>query len=121
MENEVEYKNPEEVRQILSWYADRDMVVAEFWMNIDNLISKIKESVPAETLVRQKTPGINMEEILIKSMNEMEEKLYMILLKNNLKFEYTDKEFEQTNFDEYVLEETYDPERNTNIIEMVKK
>jgi hypothetical protein len=57
----MEYKNQEEVRQILSWYADKDMAVAEFWVNIDNLISKIKESVPLSCVVSLPKPEIERE------------------------------------------------------------
>ncbi len=89
-------------------------------------------SSPVELQVSQKTPDaieipelsikeVDIIEIMTNALSEMERKIYMILLKNNLKFEYTEDEFKQINFDEYMLEENYDPERNINIIDMVKR
>jgi hypothetical protein len=82
-----------------------------------------KLNLPVEAKVMQKTADtkeINMEEILMKSLADMEKKNYMILLKNGKKFEYYDSDYEKTNFDEYTLDEYYNPDRGINIIEMRK-
>ena len=90
-------------------------------MIIEYLRDKIKADLDCVEIPKLSIKELDMVEIMTNALSEMERKLYMILLKNNLKFEYTDDEFEKINFDEYMLEENYDPEKNINIIEMVKK
>lgn len=98
-------------------YRDFDILLGELIRRFN------KQSLPVEAQVMQKPAGkkeFSMKEILISALAEMEKKLYMVLLKNGKKFEYYDSDFENTDFDEYTLDEHYDPDRGINIIEMRK-
>src|SRR5574343_718704 len=81
---------------------------------VAKLHTTLMQSNQVEAQVMQKPAGkkeFSMKEILISALAEMEKKLYMVLLKNGKKFEYYDSDFENTDFDEYTLDEHYDPDR----------
>lgn len=63
---------------------------------------------------------LTKEEILMKSMVDMERIIFLMLLKLGGRIEIDDKDYECANFDEYTLDHYYDGCHQVNVFEMKK-